>query len=160
MATASSGSQNQSAWRLHSFPAKGRDTDRALTGASHAISVTRKKAGRDWNQGQVEIWIEEGNCHSNVRKEMTGLVLRTHEPYVSGRLRSLKLTPWPILAFSTPVRCKILGEGWLFCLHYRQSQILMLSLPTGSFSSAFRSDLLTLNKLSLDFMCLSSYWLS
>ena len=108
----------------------------------------------------MAIWIEEGNRRSNVRKEMTGLVLRTREPYVSRRLRSLKLTPWPILAFSTPVSCKILGEGWLFCLHYRQSRILMLSLPTGSFSSAFRSDLFTLNKLALDFMCLSSYWLS
>ena len=91
---------------------------------------------------------------------MTGLVLRMHEPYVSGRLMSLKLTLWPILAFSTHVSCKILGEGQLFCLHYRQSQILLLSLPTGSFPSAFRSDMFTVNKLSLDFMCLSSYWLS
>lgn len=38
--------------------------------------------------------------------------------------------------------------------------MLLLSPPTGSSPSAFGSDLFTLNKLSLDFMCLSSYWLS
>lgn len=145
------------------LPSKGQRYRRSAQGASHAISVTapeRKKAGRDWNQGQVEIWTEEENIHSNVRKEMIGLVLRTREPHMSGRLRSLKLTPWPILAFSTPVSCKILGEGWLFCPHYRQSQMLLLSLPTGSSPLAFRSDLFTLNKPSLDFRCLSSNWLS
>lgn len=45
LATASCGFQNQSAWRPHSSPAKGRDTDRALMGASHAIITVpeRKK---------------------------------------------------------------------------------------------------------------------
>lgn len=58
----------------------------------------RKKAKRDWNHGQTEIWIEEGNLHSHVRKGMTGPVTKRQEPFMLGRLMILKLTPELILA--------------------------------------------------------------
>lgn len=77
-----------------------------------------KKKKKDWKrlefQGQIKIWIEQGNLSGNIRKERIGMVTSRRDPLVSEGLMSLMLTPGYILDFSTPGSSESLGEGWLF----------------------------------------------